>query len=138
MHRPSLAVTAVIAGFLLAGCGSSVNAAFDKTPTAAASSQLPQAAPALASAQDVVDRTGCTYEAAATVAPFAATYGTCDWHGDRLQVYTFASIADEVSFLKSVRSYGVVPAQLAMVDLVIVAPKSPSDLPALRTALGAA
>lgn len=146
MRTIAIAVGSIALGFVIAGCASDadkgaaiasafqkVNASVQATPT-----PTPDPAPAAVStAQDVVDRTGCTgLLPASSTAPFAATFDTCTWHGERLQVYTFGTIPDEESFLKAVRGYGVVPSQLAMVDLVIVAPADATTLPALRKALG--
>ena len=81
-------------------------------------------------------RTGCTgYALSPDVAPGAATYGTCTWKGGRLQVYTFASAADQQVFWTAVKAFGAVPSQAAVVGLVVAAPADQRNLAALRAAL---
>jgi hypothetical protein len=144
------AVALLLALPILAACAASPSpeAAVSTTPATTSAAAEPSGEPTptessappeprtIATAEDVVAATGCTgYALADTSAPFAATYGTCQWSGGRLQVYTFASEGDMASFFETVASFGVTPEQTAVVGLVVAAPESPRDLAELRAAL---
>ena len=149
----------VLVAMLLAGCSStSTPAAAPATPatvaseaarvasapTTTASSEVssvasnPTAAaiPAAVDLAAVADKIGCGGYAVQPAAPMTTTYATCMKSGSRVQLYAFASPEMSAAFLESVKAYGVTAATVAIGDGFMVAPKDPSQLPAIRSAVG--
>ncbi|PPI24262.1 hypothetical protein C5D34_05685 [Rathayibacter sp. AY1B1] len=124
---------------LLAGCSeasvpsepapsSSAPTAVESDATSDSEVPTPSGAPVegVALAEIAMDLECSDYALAATVAPGAAEYGTCQLDGVRVQLYRFASIEDKQVFLDQVKAYGVVESQLAVTKDGLVA-AAPAD-----------
>ncbi|MWV47883.1 hypothetical protein GRS96_01175 [Rathayibacter sp. VKM Ac-2803] len=87
------------------------------SPPETAAPEPTEAAKTGATLADTATKLNCTdYALAATVAPGAAEYGTCQLDGVRVQLYRFANLDDKQIFLDQVKAYGVVESQLAVTD----------------------
>ena len=147
----------VLAGLLLAGCGStavpagSVSAppVASSAPAAASVASTPPvvvsaataAATSAAGAVGEVDlaalatRFGCDGYTVQPAAPLTTTYATCTLAGSRVQLYGFASADMAGAFLDSVKGFGVTADQMAVGDGYLIAPTDPARLAAIRAAL---
>jgi hypothetical protein len=145
MKRALVTLLAVAA---LAGCGSSSAAPPSppqtSTPAAGTTSASPSPSPvasqpaAVASltVEDAIAKTGCTgYKLAAEAAPFAATYGTCRWKGNRLQLYSFDDEASREKFLDLSAQYGAPRSSVVIAGLLVAALDRQTDRALLRTTL---
>jgi len=142
-------ISIALVALLLAGCSQQPTPEPSEGPSAtSAQSDIPTAAPQPSAVEtasssetalsDLAAGMGCTgYGLAATVAPGAAEYGTCQLEGVRIQLYRFATQEDKQVFLEQVKAYGVVESQLALSDdgLIAAAPADQRLLPQLKTAL---
>jgi hypothetical protein len=149
MRTRSPLATALLTVVLLAGCSQQSTPAPSEAPSTSAletsiATEPPEpsveAIPSTSETalSDLAERMSCTgYALAATVAPGAAEYGTCQLEDVRIQLYRFATQEDKQVFLEQVKVYGVVESQLALTDdgLIAAALADQRLLPQLKTAL---
>jgi hypothetical protein len=145
------AATVIMFAAGLAGCGSSSSSpsAAPASVTVTSSPSVSSPAPATPKAtptvepsgsslalEEAIAKTGCTgYELAAEAAPFAATYGTCRWMGNRLQLYTFDDEASREKFLDLSAQYGAPRSSLVIAGMLVAALDRQTDRALLKTTL---
>jgi hypothetical protein len=148
MKRTTVVILLALA---LAGCGSSSSPGPAAAPTGASSSPSASASPSPPAAtatpaatpsevsltvEDAIAKTGCTgYKLSEEAAPFAATYGTCRWKGNRLQLYTFDDEAAREKFLDLSAEYGAPRSTLVIAGLLVAALDRQTDRALLKSTL---
>jgi len=128
---PLLCLSLSVAG--LSACSSTDSS----SPSGAEATSSTQQRAADTDLAEVASGIGCTgWKVSDAAVPGIEEYGTCQWEGQRVQLYRAGSENGLAAFWKEVAVYGVTEQSAVSSGLLVAAPGDPADVLQLRAALG--